>query len=206
MADYETWIHCNNATFDHWKIHNFLLNWKMFLANKENKRKSGFYFFFLKLQGYSHVKGHLQNKFDGNLECLQICHTTFKSMKIHCLTHTHTHILVISPNHGWYDTQCIQSVYYMQSWMEHYDVTCNRGRFVYEYDSSLITGDVTGAQKFLSFVNVLYIRFAIDCTTSQGGDRPRVSNVPGLIVECHTYVPGWRRLQTHTHTHTHIHL
>ena len=80
--------------------------------------------------------------------------------------------------------------------------TCNRGRFVYEYDSSLITRDVTGAHKVLSFVNVLYIRFAIDCTNSQGGDCPPFQNVPGLIVECHTYVPGWRRLHTHTHTHT----
>ena len=65
---------------------------------------------------------------------------------------------------------------------------------MYEYDSSLITGDVTGAHKFSSFVNVLYIRFAIDCTNSQGGDHPRFQNVPGLMVECDTYVPGWRRL------------
>ena len=28
----------------------------------------------------------------------------------------------------------------------------------------------------------------------------RVGTVPDLIVECHTYVPGWRRLQIHTHT------
>ena len=76
---------------------------------------------------------------------------------------------------------------------------------MYEYDSSLITGDVTGAHKFSSFVNVIYIRFAIDCTNSQGGDSPRFQNVPGLNVECQTYVPGWRRLQiTHTCTHTHL--
>ena len=79
--------------------------------------------------------------------------------------------------------------------------TCNRGCFVYEYDSSPITGDVMGAHKFSSF-NVIYIRFVIDCTNSQ------VGTVPGLILECHTY-PGWRRLQTHTHTrtgkHTHTH-
>ena len=36
--------------------------------------------------------------------------------------HTHTHTLVIPPNRGRYDTQCIQSVYYMQSGTEHYDV------------------------------------------------------------------------------------
>ena len=54
----------------------------------------------------------------------------------------------------------------------------NRGRFVYEYDSSLITGDVTGAHKFLSFVNVLYIRFAIDCTNSQGGTVPIFKTSP----------------------------
>ena len=71
---------------------------------------------------------------------------------------------------------------------------------------------------FVICEHTLYIRSAIDCTNSQGGDRPRFQNVPCLIVECHTYVPGWRRLQpphppppththayTHTHTHTHIH-
>ena len=116
----------------------------------------------------------------------------------HTYTHIHTHILVIPPNRGRYDTQCIQSVYYMQSGTEHYDVQHAIGDAL----CSLITGNVTGAHKFSSFVNVLYIRFAIDCTNSQGGDRPRLQNVPGLIVECHTYVPGWRRLHTHTHTHT----
>ena len=75
---------------------------------------------------------------------------------------------------------------------------------MYQYDSSLITGDVTGAHKYLSFVNVIYIRFAINCTNSQGGDRPRFQNIPGLILQCHTYIPGWRRLQTHTHTQCHI--
>ena len=37
-------------------------------------------------------------------------------------THTHTFVLVIPPNRGQYDTQCIQSVYYMHSGTEHYDV------------------------------------------------------------------------------------
>ena len=44
-------------------------------------------------------------------------------------------------------------MYNMQYW----------GRLVYEYDSSLITGDVTGAHKFSSFVNVIYVRFATVC-------------------------------------------
>ena len=35
---------------------------------------------------------------------------------------TMTHILVFPPNRGRYDTQCIQSVYYMQLGTEHYDV------------------------------------------------------------------------------------
>ena len=121
---------------------------------------------------------------------------TDTSMHTETHTHTHTHMLVIPPNRGRY------AIGDGTLWC----TTCNRGRFVYEYDSSLITGDVTGAHKFSSFVNVLYIRFAIDCTNSQGGDRhPHFNNVPGLIVKCHTYVPGWRWLQTHTHTLWHTH-
>ena len=50
------------------------------------------------------------------------------------------------------------------------------------------------------------IQFAIDCTNSQGGDRPRFQNVPGLIVECHTYihvhVRPWLEAITNPHTHT----
>ena len=77
---------------------------------------------------------------------------------------------------------------------------------MYEYESSLITGDVTGHKNFRHLLsNVIYIRFATVCTNSQGGDRPRFQNVPGLNVECHTYIPGWRRLQTLSHTHTHKH-
>ena len=81
--------------------------------------------------------------------------------------------------------------------------TCNRWRFVYEYDSSLITGDVTGAHKFSSFVNVLYIRFAIVCTNTKGGDHPRFLNVPGLIVVVSHLRP---RLEVITNTNTHTHL
>ena len=122
-------------------------------------------------------------------------------------THTHTHTHTCNPSqpqtvwHTVYTIRILHAIGDRTLWC----TTCNRGRFVYEYDSSLITGDVTFAHKYLSFVNVIYIRFAIDCSNSQGGDHPRFQNVPGLNVECHTYVPGWRRLQTHTHTHTHMH-
>ena len=126
-----------------------------------------------------------------------------QTQQTHTHTHTHTHTCNRSPNRGrwvWHTVYTIRILHAIGDgtlWC----TTCNRGRFVYEYDSSLITGDVKGAHKFSSFVNIIYIRFAIDCTNSQGGDRPRFQNVPGLNVECHTYVPSWRRLQTHTHTH-----
>ena len=115
--------------------------------------------------------------------------------------HTHTHTCNPSqPRTVWHTVYTIRILHAIGDgtlWC----TTCNRGRFVYEYDSSLITGDVTGAHKFSSFVNVLYIRFAIDCTNSQGGDRPRFQNVPGLIVKCHTYVPvGGDYKPTHTHS------
>ena len=122
-------------------------------------------------------------------------------------THTHTHTHTCNPSqprtewHTVYTIRILHAIGDGTLW----STTCNRGRFVYEYDSSLITGDVTGAHKFSSFVNVLY-KFDLQsiALNSQGGDRPRFQNVAGLIVDCHvTYVPGWRRLQTHTHTHTH---
>ena len=131
-------------------------------------------------------------------------HTWASCNGILARTHTHTHTHTCNPSqprtvwHTVYTIRILHAIGDGTPWC----TTCNRGRFVYEYDSSPITGDVTGAHKFSSFENVLYIRFAIDCTNSQGGDRPRFQNVPGLIVECHTYVPGWRQLQNHTHTHT----
>ena len=96
---------------------------------------------------------------------------------------THTHILVIPPNRGQYDTQCIQSVYILHAigdgtlWC----TTCNtcRGRFVYEYDSSLITGDVTGAHNFVSFViNVIYIRLQLIALTLRVGTVPVFKTSP----------------------------
>ena len=123
----------------------------------------------------------------------------------HTHIHTHIHTHTCNPSqprtvwHTVYKIRILHAIGDGTQWCT--CTTCNRGCFVYEYDSSLITRDVMGAHKF---VNVLYIcnRFEIDCTNSQGGDRPHFQNVPGLIVESHTSVPGWRRLQTHTHTHT----
>ena len=40
----------------------------------------------------------------------------------HTYTHTHRHLLEIPPNHGQYDTQCIQSIYYRQSGTQHYHI------------------------------------------------------------------------------------
>ena len=93
----------------------------------------------------------------------------------------------IPPNRGRHDTQCTQSV------IPHTTgdgtprcTTRNRGRPVHEHDSPPTTGDATGAHKFPLSVNALYIRSAIDCTNSEGGDRPRLMG------------------PSHTHTHTRI--
>ena len=80
-----------HATFD-WQSYNFLLkvSVQMVLANKKIKRKSGLkihisYFktervWVLKLLQYSsiNVRSHMQRKFHGDQECLQMCQTTFK--------------------------------------------------------------------------------------------------------------------------------
>ena len=120
-------------------------------------------------------------------------------------THTHTHTHTCNPSqprtvwHTVYTICILHAIGNGTLWC----TTCNRETLVYEYDSSLITRDVTGAHKFSSFVNILYIRFAIDCTNSGWGPslfskRPQSE----CRLECHTYIPGWRRLQTHTHTMT----
>ena len=127
--------------------------------------------------------------------------STHTDTHTHTHMHTNTHILVIPPNRRRHDIQCVHATRDGKLWC----TTCNRGRFVYEYDSSLITGDVTGVHKFSSFVNVLYIRFAIDCTNSGWGPSP-FSKRPRSDSRV-SHVPGWRRLQpppppTHTHTQT----
>ena len=96
-----------------------------------------------------------------------------KSSVIQLHTHTHTHTCNPSqPRTVWhtvYTIRILHAIWVGTLWCK----TCNRERFVYEYDSLLITGDVTGAHKFSSFFNEIYIRFATDCTNSRGGDRPR---------------------------------
>ena len=120
---------------------------------------------------------------------LRRCLTTDRSsICMPARTHTHTHTFNPSqPRTVWHTVYTIRILHAIGDGTL-WSTTCNRGRFV--YDSSLITGDVTGAHKFSSYVNVIYIRFATVCTNSQGGDRPRFQNVPGLNVECHTYVLG----------------
>ena len=47
---------------------------------------------------------------------------THMHTRMHKHTKTNKHILVIPPNRGRYETQCVQSVYNMQSGSVHYDV------------------------------------------------------------------------------------
>ena len=78
--------------------------------------------------------------------------------------------------------------------------TCNPGRFLYEF-SSLINRGRNELHKFFVNVNVIYIRFAIDCTNSQGGDRPRSMNV----TVSHTRPTHTLHTLTHTHTYIYTH-
>ena len=130
-----------------------------------------------------------------------LCPKLSSDIRLYKPIHTHTHSNPSQPRTVWHTVyvRILHAIGDGTLWC----TTCNRGRFVYEYDSSLITGDVTGARKYSSFVNVIYIRFAIDCTNSQGGDRPRFQNVPGLIVECHTRPRLEAITNSHIHTHTH---
>ena len=117
----------------------------------------------------------------------------------------HTHTLVIPPNRGRYDTYTVYTIRILHAigdgtlWC----TTCNRGRFVYETDSSLITGTLRVHTNFRHLWTYSTFDLQLIALTLRGGDHPRIQNVPSLIVECHTYVPGWRRLQTHTHIYIH---
>ena len=146
---------------------------------------------------------HIHNAFTLDTHILLDSSYIHRYRKITSPAHTHT--LVIPPNRGRYDTYTVYTIRILHAigdgtlWC----TTCNRGRFVYETDSSLITGTLRVHTNFRHLWTYSTFDLQLIALTLRGGDHPRIQNVPSLIVECHTYVPGWRRLQTHTHIYIH---